>query len=67
MKKLALLLVIVLLSISLFSHPAKDVSASFDKETNILTVKYEHPVKNKDKHFIFEVKVLFSKFSNKTV
>ena len=53
------LLVIVLLvsSALLLAHPASKVDLSFDKETSVLTVNFNHKVKDIDKHFILEIRV----------
>ncbi|MDP8221599.1 MAG: hypothetical protein P9X26_09645 [Candidatus Stygibacter frigidus] len=53
------LLVIILLvgSALLLAHPASKVDLSFDKETSVLTVNFDHKVKDIDKHFIFEILV----------
>ncbi len=52
-----LALVILLSSLALFAHPASKVEASYDTETQILNVSFEHKVKNAEDHFIFEIKV----------
>ncbi|MCF7912092.1 MAG: hypothetical protein K9M99_06170 [Candidatus Cloacimonetes bacterium] len=53
------LLIIVLLAGSalLLAHPASKMDLSFDKETSVLTVNFEHQVKDVEKHFIFEILV----------
>jgi len=56
MKKIFLLLIYIISS-SLFAHPASEVSAKYDVKTKFLTVTYAHQVRNADKHFIYEVTV----------
>lgn len=55
--KLFLALAILLSSLTLFAHPASNVEVSYDVETQILNVSFEHKVKDADDHFIFEIKV----------
>ena len=55
--KYLLVLVILVGSALLLAHPASKVDLSFDEETSVLTVNFEHKVKDIDKHFIFEILV----------
>jgi len=59
--RFVLALVIVLSSLSLFAHPASKVEVTFDKETQILNVSFDHKVKDAENHFIFEIKVYHGK------
>ena len=57
-----LLLVVLLIGSSLLvAHPASNVNLEFDQETSILTVNFEHKVKDAEKHFIFEIIVYLNK------
>jgi len=55
--KYLLVLVILVGTALLLAHPASKVDLSFDKETSVLTVNFDHKVKDIDKHFIFEILV----------
>lgn len=55
--RLVLALVLLLSSITLFAHPASKVEVTYDHETQILNVSFEHKVKDAEDHFIFEIKV----------
>ena len=61
MKKFAILITFLLIVLSVNAHPASDVKAEFNSETNELTVSFEHKVSNSAKHFISEVKVYRNK------
>lgn len=56
-------LVIALLigSSLLVAHPASNVNLEFNQETSILTVNFDHKVKDAEKHFIFEIIVYLNK------
>lgn len=57
-----ILMMAILISIALLNaHPASIVDLSFDQETSILTVEFEHKVADAEKHFIFEVEVSLNK------
>ncbi len=53
--------VLLLFAASLFAHPASEVTASYDKETMILTVEYKHDVSDPTKHFIDDIEVILAK------
>lgn len=50
-----LVVLFILSSVSLFSHPASDLEAEFDHETKILDIHFDHSVGNTESHFIEEV------------
>jgi desulfoferrodoxin (superoxide reductase-like protein) len=56
-----LLLVLLVYSSSLHAHPAGKIAVNFNKETKILTVEVFHSVKNKENHFIKEIKIYIGK------
>ncbi len=49
------------LSAVIWAHPASDIGLDFDLETTLLTVNFNHQVKNAENHFIYEVKVFLNK------
>jgi len=59
MKNLALLFTIVFMfSVAVLSaHPASSVAAEFDKKENLLTITYNHQVKNASNHYIMDITV----------
>ncbi|KQC08820.1 MAG: hypothetical protein APR54_00420 [Candidatus Cloacimonas sp. SDB] len=59
MFKLRFFIVLVILSaiVVLNAHPASNVSLTFDKEQNLLSVEFEHKVRNAEDHYISEVTV----------
>ncbi len=57
MKKLILVTLFTILLSGLFAHSAQDVTASFNNETKLLTVDYEHKVRDADDHFIYEIDI----------
>jgi len=59
--KYILLLVFIIGSALLSAHPASEVTLTFDQETSILTVNFDHKVKDADKHFIYEILVYLNK------
>jgi desulfoferrodoxin (superoxide reductase-like protein) len=59
--KYLLILVLLAGSVILSAHPAKEVTLSFDQVTSILTVNFEHKVKDAGEHFIDEIKVYLNK------
>lgn len=40
------------------AHPPKDITVAYDGETATLTVTIEHSVKDEEKHYIEEIRVL---------
>jgi len=57
-----LLLAVLLIGNSLLvAHPASNVDLEFDQETSVLTVNFDHKVKDAEKHFIFEIIVYLNK------
>lgn len=62
--KLAFLFPILLLSVSLFAHPASNMTLTFDPVEHILTISIDHAVKNPKDHFIKEIVV---KLNNKVI
>ena len=63
MKKLSIIFItIMLLGASILSaHPASDMNAEYNKETQILTVSFDHKVKDPGDHFIYDVEVKLNK------
>jgi hypothetical protein len=59
--KYVLLVVFIFASSLLLAHPASNVELEFNQETSILTVNFEHKVKDAGKHFIFEIIVYLNK------
>ncbi len=58
MKRIIILILLsALFTLGLFAHPANKVTASFNAETSILTVEYEHKVNNANDHFINNITV----------
>lgn len=53
--KYILLFVLLVGSSLLMAHPASNVELEFDQEASILTVNFDHKVKNAEKHFITEI------------
>jgi hypothetical protein len=56
-----LLLIILCFAAGLIAHPASNVTLTFDSETKILDVNFDHKVSDAEKHFIFEIKVYLNK------
>lgn len=52
MKKAIFLALLVLLAVSLVAHPASSMDLSYDAKTKLLTVNFDHSVKNPADHFI---------------
>ncbi len=52
MKTILLITLLLALSLGLFAHPASNVSLNWDAKTSLLTVSFEHSVKNPGNHFI---------------
>ncbi len=61
MKKLLIIGVLFIMMSSLFAHSAKDVTATYDKETKLLKVDYVHKVSDEAKHYIVKVIVEVNK------
>jgi len=59
--KYLLFIVLLVGSTLLMAHPASNVDLEFDKETSILTVNFDHKVKDAGKHFVYEIKVYLNK------
>jgi len=59
--KYFLFIVLLIGSSLLVAHPASNVTLEFNQETSILTVNFDHKVKDAEKHFIYEVKVYLNK------
>ena len=59
--KYFLLVVLLIGSSLLVAHPASNVTLEFNQETSILTVNFDHKVKDLEKHFIFEIIVYVNK------
>lgn len=55
------LMICLLFVATLVAHPASNIKAEFNKETNILTVNFTHQVQEPGKHFIFESVVSVNK------
>lgn len=41
-----------------YAHPPKNIEALYDKDKNVLKIKITHPVRNNQKHFVSNVKIL---------
>ncbi|MDD4309304.1 MAG: hypothetical protein PHO32_02900 [Candidatus Cloacimonetes bacterium] len=52
MKSIIILAILLIAAISLAAHPASSVKLSYDAKTQVLTVNYEHSVKNPVDHYI---------------
>lgn len=63
MKKLTILFTIIFLAIivALPAHPASNVNASFDNESNLLAINFMHKVKDNADHYIKEIVVMKGK------
>jgi len=59
MFKFRFFIVLVILSATLVlnAHSASNVALSFNKEQNLLSVEFEHKVRDAEDHFIYEVRV----------
>jgi hypothetical protein len=57
MKKLILVTLFTILMGALFAHSAQEVTATYDQETKLLTVNFEHKVRDAADHFIKEVEI----------
>jgi len=55
MKNATLTLLLMLVALGLFAHPASDVTLNYDAKTMLLTVTYDHTVKNPADHYIESV------------
>ncbi|PKN72503.1 MAG: hypothetical protein CVU50_06495 [Candidatus Cloacimonetes bacterium HGW-Cloacimonetes-3] len=55
MKKLIFITLLLLFAIGLAAHPASKITLSYDAKTMLLTVDYDHTVKNPADHFIATV------------
>jgi len=53
-----ILISIFLIAGSGYAHPPSDIEASYDKDKNVLSISIIHPVRNPEKHFVDNVKVL---------
>ncbi|MDZ4122516.1 MAG: hypothetical protein U1C33_08845 [Candidatus Cloacimonadaceae bacterium] len=50
-------LLLGILGISLYAHPANKVTASYDAKTALLTVEFEHKVSNATDHFVYNITI----------
>lgn len=57
MKRATIVFTAAITCVNLFAHPASNVTAKFNPDSKILTVKYQHTVKNAEDHYISEVGV----------
>jgi len=57
MKQIIMIIVISALAVGLFAHPASNVTLGYDAKTQLLTVNFDHSVKNSADHFISKVVV----------
>ncbi|MDD2230318.1 MAG: hypothetical protein PHY48_13005 [Candidatus Cloacimonetes bacterium] len=55
MKRAIFTVLLMLAALGLFAHPANDVSLTYDAKTMLLTVTYEHTVKNPADHYVESV------------
>jgi len=55
MKTIVFITLLLSLSIGLFAHPASNVTLNYDATTLLLTVNFEHSVKNPADHYISEM------------
>lgn len=64
MKRIVISIVVVtiLLGIGMaYSHVPSNLELNFDKETLLLSVTFEHKVRNAERHFVYRVKVRLNK------
>ncbi len=61
MKTIILVILSLIIAVGALAHPASEVTATYDTETKILKVEYQHEVDKPDKHFIYEVVVKINK------
>jgi hypothetical protein len=63
MKKSIILIVgLILLTLSsLAAHPPRKINAEFDQDKNLLTISFNHDVKNAGEHYVSEIVVLQNK------
>jgi len=61
MKRMLLCIALISVWVLLSAHPATDVKLNYDSKTKILAVSFNHPVKNADDHFIYEIEVKVNK------
>jgi hypothetical protein len=55
MKKHIIIAVICLLALGLWAHPASNIGLNFDVKTQILSVDFDHQVKNPADHYISSI------------
>jgi hypothetical protein len=55
MRKQIFIAFLLLLALSLSAHPASSVDLSYDGKTQLLTVSFDHTVKNPADHFISSI------------
>ena len=56
MKKYAIFLVIMVLG-TLWAHPASELQANYNPQTQTLTLEFEHKVRSADSHFIDKIEI----------
>ncbi len=61
MKKLILISLFGIMLSGLLAHSAQEVTATYDMETKLLKVEFEHKVRDASDHFIYEVKIEVNK------
>lgn len=57
MKSIIIIVLLLSAAISLAAHPASSVALSYDAKTQLLSVNFEHSVKNPADHFISAVAI----------
>lgn len=60
MKTIIALILLLVLGVGLFGHAASNVTMSYDAKTKLLTVDFDHSVKNAADHYINNVTVKVS-------
>ena len=57
MKKLIIFAIFLAMTLSLFSHPAEEVTAEYSHKTKLLKVNFDHYVTYAEEHYISQVQV----------
>lgn len=57
MKYISIIILLLAFAASLAAHPASNIALNYDAKTQLLTVSFEHSVKNPADHFINNVTI----------
>jgi len=57
MQKTIYVIALLILTASLYAHPASSVTLKYDQNTDLLTVSYDHNVKSPAEHYIKTVSI----------